>query len=107
MSVPTLTPAETAIFDDDVIEDLEEHYDDDLTCVVDGCDAPAEVAATARCCNHTDLICERHYWAGRRAIEAHAVICLLAHVQFVCIRCRHKFPYASTFDDMVRVVMPI
>lgn len=63
MSVPELTPVETPIFDDMVIERLEEHFDDEIPCeATDECDSPAEVRATILCqCNtNSKLLCFRH-----------------------------------------------
>lgn len=56
MSVPLLTPLESAIFDEDVIADLEAHFDDDLACTVDDCGKAASVTVAMRCCSRPQVV---------------------------------------------------
>lgn len=107
MSTPTLTPLETPIFDDDVIASMEEHADDEVSCDMPDCDAPAHVLALTRCCRSEDRLCERHYWAGRKAVEEMAALSSFLGCAIQCRLCGHVFPGGAVFDDLFRVVMPI
>lgn len=62
MSVPELTPVETPIFDDMVIERLEERFDDVPVCESrSGCDMEAVARFTMFCeCKQTRLLCAPH-----------------------------------------------
>lgn len=65
MTAPLLTPVDTAIFDEDVIRDLEEHQDDVLPCRASDCSGKCEREAThvlvCRACNRqASYVCGPH-----------------------------------------------
>lgn len=64
MSIPELTPVDTAIFDDLVIEQMQNHFGDEVTCC--NCEVAASARLVAKCCKRTALKCPEHLamWIG-------------------------------------------
>lgn len=94
---PTLGPLESAIFDEDVITDLEEHFGDDVVCTA--CGKPAEVHASIVCCgDHAE-------WCGdcllNIRIRVNVGIGLGRGLR--CGSCT-KVSYPHEFEDLINVV---
>lgn len=81
MTAPLLTPADTAIFDEDVIRDLEEHQDDVLPCRVSDrtgkCEREATHVLVCRICNRQSChVCGPHgAWAAESTVPATHTVC--------------------------------
>lgn len=105
MSTPLLTPLESAIFDEDVIADLEAHFDDDLACTVDDCGKAASVTVAMRCCStRTWVVCDEHLEVGRRQAERALASMLFRGRRPKCVGCGHRFARGAVFEDVYRVV---
>ncbi|MDQ1206183.1 hypothetical protein QE377_002542 [Microbacterium sp. SORGH_AS 862] len=93
MSIPTLTPLETPIFDDDVIAEMEQHVDEVLACC--RCVAEATSICITTCCKAQFPICPPHLAGARAGFVRPRVL--------RCATCREVHLFVS-FDDTYRVV---
>jgi uncharacterized protein with PIN domain len=98
MSTPLLTPAQTPIFDDLVISELEEHFDDEVPCVVSA-EHAAEVRVQCRGCGTGVLACTGHAEKMRADVERMIAASLLGFV--ACSRCKR---FGWSFDEIAKVV---
>ncbi len=98
MSVPLLTPADTAIFDEDVLERM--NLDERPVCDNPECHAAAVAWISMRCCNALSLTCALHLVEMMKLLTQWL---LDPHEVVTCRRCQHGFPGTATPDDVVRV----
>lgn len=98
MSAPLLSPVDTPIYDDLIIEQLNDRFEDEVSCV--DCEMTAEWRLTMRCCGDSAMLCGSHrdsvrQWSAAGELKPH---------RKVCTHCKHRFPVGATFDDAVREV---
>lgn len=106
MTAPTLTPMERdealrfGIHDEDVIEDLEKHWGDDLLCAA--CDdAPAVVLHVMLCCGNRSARCGEYSASTIADLDR----CLQGHgCVSTCHRCHHRVLQPRTHADLFKVV---
>jgi hypothetical protein len=82
MTAPMLTPLDSAIFDDDVVGEMEEHFHEDVACTIAGCGQEAAWRVTLVCCALSNVICSTHLenWASRvRAQTGQEAVCNKCH----------------------------
>ena len=73
-TVPMLTPADTAIWDDDVIADLEKRFDDEIPCTA--CGKPASHLLICRGgCGTRSNVCPRCLALARAIAEVKRLSC--------------------------------
>jgi|GEM_PF-2318981 len=101
MSLPLLTPLDTPIFDEDVIAEMEEHFDDVVPCLPDDCGEPAVLLLANRCCSAGITVCARHY---ARCRAWWAVFVLLHRHSMTCISCGHVCTAGTPFEEAFKEV---
>lgn len=94
--IPMLTPVETPIFDDLVVEELEKHWDDTVQC--EACETAASSRVSHRCCNFGIRVCDHHL----HIVEKNAAERCAAHPHLKCVRCGREFIH-PTPDDLFNV----
>jgi hypothetical protein len=96
VSVPLLTPADTQIFDGDVLRELD--LDEEISCL--HVDAAAVCRVSMRCCSTAVFFCMAHLerWLASTAIQ------MLRPGHPKCTTCGHRFPVGASLDEVVRVV---
>lgn len=98
MTAPLLTPLESAIFDEDVIAEMEGNLDD--TIQRERCESVATLHVTIRCCGESALWCGAHWDRWRyRLLDG-----LMRGAVPICGACKHRFPEAREASDIARVV---
>lgn len=95
MSIPILTPLDSPIFDEDVLTEMSEHVDDDVACLVHGCEAAATVRLVFRCCGASGPLCKEHLEVKRFLVAMNPFL--------VCGYCGRKFLFPG-FEQVFRVV---
>ena len=101
-----LSPAEQAevtrfgIHDEEILRDLEEHWDDEIPCGAKKCETAATVQVSSRCCGRSMFLCARHY--GRMVAVTQHHLCAPKGAD--CVSCGHFFPSGTRFDDAFRTV---
>jgi hypothetical protein len=100
MSAPVLTPTESAIFDEDVLTEIEERLDEPIDCVVDDCGREAAWRVSLRCCGDSAFFCHGHYFLTRARMELQLMGAATAH----CVTCGHVFVRPLSYDLIARVV---
>lgn len=98
MSTPLLTPVESPIFDDLVIAELEEHFDEDVPCHVSS-EHAAEVSVQCRGCGSGVAVCDEHAERIRHDVDEAIAASALGFV--VCQRCKAM---GFSFDEIAAVV---
>ena len=93
MSAPLLSPVDTPIYDDMIVEDMQERFDDEVMCKMG--DMPASSRLVMRCCGNSAVLCDEHVARERLAVAL--------MIRGRCKHCRRYFP-APVFDDVYRVV---
>lgn len=100
MTAPLLTPADTAIYDDDVIADLE--HRDVLPCAVSGCANVIRWRLVLKCpCRQTAVFCRWHKLSRMLRLSR------LLRSPFVivsCGVCEHVFPHRTPVGEVVTEV---
>lgn len=91
----TLTPERTT--DVDSFEELEEHYDDELSCLLG--DAPATVRLVTKCCHRSAVVCETHRQHEQDTFER-----LIVRIGASCRFCESAYVAPDTFDHFVEVI---
>lgn len=103
MTVPLLTPADTPIFDDLVIGDLEKHWEETLRCEFD--DAEAEWQLTWRCCSKISVVCDVHYKTHRRQVRVTQAAAKAGGMTWLrCPHCNGLLPLHGRYEDFLQAV---
>lgn len=97
MSLPVLTPLDTPIFDEDVIAELEEHFDDTPTCK--HCEESALVRPRMKCCGASTLWCVWHRAEKRGELSG-----LLLAGTVNCLECSHTFGWLTPISEVLTEV---
>lgn len=100
MSAPVLTPADSAIFDEDVITEMEEHLDEPIACGIETCEKEAAWRVSLRCCGDSTFMCTPHYFVTRSRLEWQLIWAGTAQ----CAACGAVFARPLSYDLIVRVV---
>lgn len=96
---PPLTPLKSAIFDEDVIRDMEQHRDDIVCC--SRCSNGAQFLVVTRCCAQRTMFCPGHESEYRSRCEE----AIRRHPFGVhCRSCRHRFGPLLHYTDYVKVI---
>jgi hypothetical protein len=94
-----LTPLDSAIFDDDVVEEMESRFDEVLPCK--RCSTEAKVLLITRCCKLRGVLCEVHAKEYRAECE---IVLKRSFGGVRCPHCENRFENFAQFEDVVRVV---
>ncbi|WP_137843837.1 hypothetical protein [Microbacterium sp. 2FI] len=104
MIAPVLAPREQdearrfGIHDEDVLDELAEHRDDEPECCLQGHPAASRLVTT--CCGNAVLTCRLHLQA--HLIWAEAQLLLSAGVR--CAGCGREFRFPTSVEDILREV---
>lgn len=100
MSTPLLTPLESAIFDEDVIAEMEKHIDDAVPCIAPNCTHPAWWRLTLSCCGSSFPMCDAHV----KRHKARASEVLATYAGTFCRVCRSSLS-GKSYDEAFTVVL--
>ena len=95
--IPMLTPVETPIFDDQLVEELEKHWEDELQC--EACETVASSRVSHRCCNFGIRVCDHHL----HIVEKNVAERCAANARLKCVKCGREFTNPAP-DDLFKVV---
>lgn len=92
-----LTPLDTPIFDDDIVEEMDARVP--LDCAFPDCQIEASVRVQIRCCDRGSYYCESHHAQERRNRAI-----LLAITRTRCRGCDHSWAkgleYLQVYSEM-------
>lgn len=95
--LPTLTPLETPIFDDDIISEMEETFS--RVCRMPECDRPSVVRIIIRCCG-----AHASYCAECAAVLRRNRAVMLAVATTRCATCGHSFAVGTDYSAVYEEV---
>lgn len=99
MSAPVLTPLETPIWDDDIVEEMDARVP--LVCAMPDCGGEAVVLLAIRCCGADAYYCEPCFAQVRRDRSI-----LLSIARTRCNSCGHRWAKGLEFGDVYQE-MPV
>ena len=85
----------TISVDLEIIENLEDQFDDSDKCEVNSCKKEATWLIVTRCCGDSSQFCKSHFYWFKELCDTG---------DFLCTKCGHIVHQPATFNDMARAI---